>query len=249
MFEDYIKCGDSVLIHGAQQRIQNINEELQQEMYRGKIKRILSDSEIEVEMREEESIDLSKNQSYVLSINASSRLYMCNTYFQSMYQEGQTVIILEIVSPLERLQRRMHQRVSCHAMISYRILQDKEIHDMIDREDAVSFPQTGMAADAETESLIDISGGGVRFTSKQKLDIGNILETGFSIQVGEEQAFMRVMGEVVFSDKLRNGQELYDIRMKFIHYTKEQMEQIIRFCFRLERESIMAKWHRGGGFL
>ena len=101
-----------------------------------------------------------------LSINASSRLYMCNTYFQSMYQEGQTVIILEIVSPLERLQRRMHQRVSCHAMISYRILQDKEIHDMIDREDAVSFPQTGMAADAETESLIDISGGGVRFTSK-----------------------------------------------------------------------------------
>ena len=59
---------------------------------------------------------------------------------------------------------------------------------------------------------------------------------------------IKAVGQVVYSDKLRNEENCYDIRVKFIGMAEEVKKRIICFVFQLERDSINVRWQRGGGF-
>ena len=65
----------------------------------------------------------------------------------------------------------------------------------------------------------------------------------------KKQVFeIKAVGQVVYSGKLRNEENCYDIRMKFIGITEEMKKKIICFVFQLERDSINVRWQQGGGF-
>ena len=124
----------------------------------------------------------------------------------------------------------------CHALFSYSVLQKAQIHDIINRgwkEAEKSFPAI---AGFKQEQLADIGGGGIRFTSKQLISKGNYLLCILKLDGYGNGKSLPVLCKVVYSDRLVNDKDKFDIRMKYTGITEQQRKEIIHFVFWLERQ-------------
>lgn len=189
------------------------------EKYKCRLSKIISDSVIVVES--DKTFDFDKNVCYETYIYSANKLYRCNSYFKADYTEGRIKKTeIEIVSPLERIQRRKHKRYVCHEKFSYSVLQNGTVHDIIEEKELLS------------DTLVDISGGGIRFKSEKFYEKGIRLLCDISLGAGK---CVNVVCEVVASFKLQNEYGMYDIRMKYIGISEEERKNIIKYVFELER--------------
>ncbi len=183
--------------------------------------------------------ELQKNICYILYLYAGQKVFRCSAYYQSSYhQDDGRVFCMEVVSPLQRVQRRMYQRVSCRGKLTFAVLQSDKNHAMIEEEPGFLDKEQFQGGQYWTDFMIDLSGGGLRFASGRRLSPGTILNILFEIMEGEEKKTIDLFGRVVHCEVLRNEQERFDIRVKFIQTPKEIIEQIIQFVFLIERKSI-----------
>lgn len=245
MLKEHIKKDSLVKLYRTKQLLEDYENEEKLLVCRGRVAQIVSDSEMEILIDASEEENLQKNICYILYLFLPQEVLMCSCYFMSAYAEGeQKNVTLDLVSALEFVQRRMHQRVSCHSRIFYQEIEKEELKSMAEHVEI--FDELREQREFYEESLIDISGGGVRFVSKKKLAVDSYVSVCFEI-VNEKRAVeMKVTGQVVYAMPLRNEQDSYDIRVKYIGLAEEQREKIIHFVFQLERDSINTRWQRGG---
>lgn len=209
----------------------------------GKIIEIISDSEIEVEIAGDIIPNFKKDICYILHIQVAQKIYQCSIYYQSAYSEdGKNYVCMEIVSPLEKLQRRMHQRVTCHSKVALEILKHEQIQNIL-QNGAGYLKEYQLNKESAEDSMVDISGGGIRFTTKKQIEKGDYLFVCFEIPVGETTKELTVMGQVVYSALLPNDKENLDIRMKYVGLPEVERERIIQFVFQLERDEMKKNWN------
>lgn len=204
-----------------------------------KVHEVLSDSEVVVKDDDNDKIEFQKHVCYIVDFYTANKVYRCSAYYVSDYSEdGYQYFTIEVVSPLQKMQRRNHQRYPWHTIFSYSVLQEAQVHDIINKGwDEV---KENLLADPRfvEESLVDISGGGLRFTSKNVLNTGDFLLCLLKMEnYGGKEPFP-VLGEVVYTGNLSNDRDKSDIRLKYIGITEKQREEIIRFVFWLERQRI-----------
>lgn len=203
----------------------------------GQIQKILSETELTM-LSENVETELKKNTGYIMYLMSYEEVFRCSVYCRSVYdEEGKTVCQFEIVSPFEKVQRRKHHRVSCRSKIYFEKIALSEI-------EAQSYEIVCDAGEPEKDtedSLVDISGGGIRFTSKQKVEKNEYLSICFFIVQNGKKIQMKTYGQVVYTGFFGKEEDCYDIRLKYVGLTELQKEQIIRFVFRLERENKMVK--------
>lgn len=241
MIEEHIKKDAVVRIYDTKQDLEDYSEEERFQICQGKIKRFISETEIEIFLDNEIEIELQKNVCYIIYFFFGKKAFMCSCYYKSFYEEEeQHMILMELVSPLEQVQRRMYQRVSCHFKILYW---------EITKEQAVQYRETAKLPEGVQEpgssaekTLADISGGGIRFTSKTPVPIDSFLFIRFEIMKGKKSTGMQTVGRVVYSMPHHSEQDCFEIRMKYIGITEEERKQIIHFVFQLERDSINNRW-------
>ncbi len=236
MLEHLIKKEDQIRVYSRRQADENYLEEDASQIMKGKVFQIVSETELEVEA---ENIfhDLKKDVCYVLYMFSYEKVFLCEAYYRmEEYQSGRQVISFEILSPLERVQRRMHVRVSCRVSLAYRSVSAEELNLMLNKEDS------GEAAEQKRdtvyqETMIDLSAGGIRFTTGEKLHYKDYLYTEFEIPEEKEPLKVSGYGQVIYADTFRGEEGLYDIRLKFIGMPEDMKEKIIHYVFYLEREN------------
>lgn len=228
MIEEMIKKDASVKIFPVGRDMGKIEDFDDHGICRGIIRKFVSETEIEVELEKEISLD--KMSCYAIYILSYEKVYLTYVYYRSSFvANGSHMISLEIVSPMEQVQRRKHQRVSCHARMLFRRVPGDSFQG--------DLPQKKMEVDSlEYEDfMVDISGGGLRFTTKREVRLNEYLQVAFDIEREGGTVAMSLFGQVVHAGKLRNEEDFYDIRMKYVGVTEEEREQIIRYVFQLER--------------
>lgn len=230
MMEDIIKKDAHVKMFPVRQETGAFSPSENQIPDRGKIRKILSDTELEVELEGE--LSLEKKICYGLYILSCEKLYLTYVSICSSYTENEkNIATLEIVSPMEQVQRRMHERVSCHARIAFRQVSKESISEEgLHHKEQIEF----LSPEYE-DSMVDLSGGGIRFTTKREVKTGDYLYVTFEIEQGEQPITMTVIGQVVYAEKLRNEQDYFDVRMKYVGISEQEKKQIIHFVFQLER--------------
>lgn len=238
MLGEWIKENTVVKVYSSKPVIGSYEENDSILLCQGKISKIQEDTEIEFVVTDTEPKEMHKNVCYIMTFYSGQEMYLCNGYYESTYQQdSEKYFTMEITSPLEKVQRRMHQRVSCHGKMSFRILQPEQVRDMISEDTAVILPKEMDREEEKEDSMIDISGGGIRFTSKKLVEKNDYLQVEFGILAGKETIQMHIFGQVVSQKLFRNEKDIYDIRMKYVGLSEEQKEQIIQFVFQLERDS------------
>ena len=176
------------------------------------------------------------NTRYELSIRTKGGIYHCKGIMIERYKENQLyIMILEIYTGLQKFQRRQHYRLACNLRITYRVLSTVEA-DLLTDPDALEAFQEAVSEQGYLKGVtLDISGGGMRFTSEQPIEQNASILCKFSISVeGEENSFS-VISHLVQSKEMPHRRKQYEHRVRFGHISNRDRETLIRFIFEEER--------------
>lgn len=122
------------------------------------------------------------------------------------------LFVLELPDEINRVQRRNFVRVPAYYPLSFRYV----------NRQGLSNPIKG--------TMIDLSGGGMRFQTTEKVDKGAILLANLDLPSG----IMQVSARVCRVDKIEDSKN-YSISVDFYQISERERDRIIRCVFDLQR--------------
>jgi c-di-GMP-binding flagellar brake protein YcgR len=173
-------------------------------------------------------------------------LYQGNCVVLSNHKENNIIVSnVQILTDLEKVQRRQFYRFECIYEIDYRVITLDE--ELLDRK----MKANEFANDEERKEcrkkliqfnkdwihgdIIDISGGGAKFYSKFLHKQGDKLRIKLSVRVGNNIIEMEPGAQVVASYKIESRVGVFEHRVQFIDISPRDREHLIRFIFEQER--------------
>lgn len=170
-------------------------------------------------------VPLQREDNYRVCIYTKRGLYQCYGLVVDRYQEGVVhVAILRIRSGLVRQQRRQFYRLEK--------LMDIQCGQFIDEADS----EEPLDYEWENAIMTDISGGGARFNSDCRFDVGSLvlLKLVLPLQVGHQEFILKA--KVISSQMILNRIGWYETRVEFSQIDLSQREAVIRYIFEEERK-------------
>lgn len=122
------------------------------------------------------------------------------------------IFVLELPDEIDRVQRRNFVRVPAYYPVSFRYVNRQGLSDPI------------------KGTMLDLSGGGMRFQTVEKVDRGAILLANLDLPSG----IMQVSARVCRVDKIEDSKN-YSISVDFYQITERERDRIIRCVFDLQR--------------
>lgn len=206
-----IKLGDKVEL------VTEVTVNGTQNQYFSKVQEVKADGEVVIMAPLEAGriIPLELNRKYGMCVYTSKGLYRCEVQVVSRNKDEKLYLInLEILTALQKYQRRQYYRLDC--MLSF--------HYKDDEEDNWS-----------DGTILDISGGGIRFTSTTELEHKKGVVNHIELDYGEDIHHLYLSGVIIESAKTKGNDRLYENRVEFDAISNEDREMIIRFIFEEER--------------
>ncbi|MCT4545406.1 MAG: flagellar brake protein [Vallitalea sp.] len=161
-------------------------------------------------------IPLEIGSSYILDIYTSGGLFKCKASVARRYKKNNLYfIVFEIKSEMVKSQRRQYYRLSCVLPIAFTNIQEDNWYEGL---------------------IIDISGGGLRFNSKYKIDINDELKCKIKLDINNVVHDIEVKGRVILSQIIDFETMRYETRIKFYDIFNEDREKIIKFIFEEDRK-------------
>ncbi len=172
--------------------------------------------------------------------------FVCTVAIQQRCKQGtRTFYIVKLITELMKDQRRQYFRLDKVMDIKYHKAsgEEMEIMDRIRRKayrDEYEF--RAMASYLSELKLPDvngilsnISGGGVKFYSKEALEKGDVIRLKIEInEISPEP--LDLFGKIVASGRARNQNIVQEHRVEFINLNRDLREKIVRYIFDEDRK-------------
>lgn len=184
---------------------------------------------------------------YRLCFYTSKGLYQCNGIMMKGYRENNAIIAaFRLTSDLEKFQRRQYFRLECIHEVEYRVILQEET-EMEDRIMMNKFINSEERAEARRRlslmntqwlkgSITDLSGGGAKFNSDYKHNIGDKVRIKIDFIIGGELKKKLLAVEIIAADKLLSNPDKYEHRAEFYDIGKTDREDLIKYIFEQERK-------------
>ncbi|MCR5785396.1 MAG: PilZ domain-containing protein [Eubacterium sp.] len=164
-------------------------------------------------------------------------LYSCNVRVKERFKASNAFLMqLEIISPVTKYQRRDYFRWNCMIDLDFRLLSANTRLEEINNDNMDYYIKQATSGNIESGTILDISGGGIRFSSKKKYEDGSLILMTFIIK-----------NEFVFSQPVLLGRllqcyynentKLYENRVQFQEISKQDRELIVKYIFEEERRT------------
>lgn len=162
----------------------------------------------------------------------SGGLYQAKVVITDRYKEdGLYILVIELTSELKKFQRRQYFRLEYTMDIQYKEISAEEFMTIIsDGNEMDSLISYGM----KNGIILDLSGGGVRFTSNEQLEKNTDLVLSINIGVTQE-TLLGIAANVISSKKVENRDRIYEHRAEFRNLKSTSREMLIKFIFETER--------------
>lgn len=176
---------------------------------------------------------------YEFTFYEGGLLYRATGEVRERYKKDNMYMLeVELKTPLEKFQRREFYRYECHQEISYYIITKEQAE--LDSVDAI-FMELRDEHFHEKERqaiMVDLSGGGVRFHSDEKLEDGSYVLVAMHLTNEKVNKQYYVIGHVLRSYRMDNMKGMkYESRIKFLINDSRMQEEIIRYIFEEERRT------------
>lgn len=228
----YVKPGVRVDITPLEKRKALASDEEGVKQYKTRVYDLISEEELQLNMPFENGrlILLNVGKEYELCFFTDSGLYQCSAMVTERFKSNNVFIVsLELTSPLRRFQRREYFRLNCILDMKCRALGEKADENMSKVEifDADFTMEDG--------TIVDISGGGVRFLSSHRHEQDTSILFSFNLAIGGKDVQFKVIGRIIASTQAGNGGK-YENRVQFTDIPAEDRESIIKYIFEEERK-------------
>lgn len=236
MLSKVISLGDRIELKkvGSDNRKKEIGDEPDR-IYVSQVYDIVSEDELKIAMPivDGRIVPLPLNGRFDLCFYTSHGLYQCRATITDRYKEdGLFVLQIEITTDLKKFQRRQYFRLECTLDLLYRILPKEEVLEIITNKDSMQeFLHSGL----EHGVALDISGGGMRFTSKQKHSLGDCIIIVIKIKKGNENVLCVLPGTIIRSGKISHRDDVFEHRVEYNNLQGAVRETLIKFIFEEER--------------
>ena len=203
--------------------------------YKTSVYNILDDGKLELMMPMEQTklILLSIGSEYDVCFYSHKGVYRADVrVVDRQKNNGMYTLVVEMISSLHKYQRREYYRFNCIVDMMVREMTKQE-------EDAFSRGVTYIISEQDMIKgvIVDISGGGTRFVSRQKFDEGSMLLMQFELPVMGRQKPFLLAAKVIYSGGIENREGEYENRVKFEYIDTMTREEIIRYIFDEERKN------------
>lgn len=181
---------------------------------------------------------------YEMSFLTNTGLYMCKCEVKNRQkQDSIYFLVVNIISELKKDQRRQYFRLEKIIQLKYRVISDfeqklryfmekKAYKD--DREKRLVTEKLAQMAGTFFDGVIvNVSGGGIKFSAMEKHEIGTIINLTFSLDEGID---IEAEGKIIGSAPIANSKGKTEYRCEFIKIKKEIREKIVRYVFSEERK-------------
>lgn len=195
---------------------------------------IVSEDQIKIAMPMEQTkiILLPVDGEYSLCFYTPNGLYQCIGRVIERYKtDNLFVLVIELITGLQRYQRREYYRLNCVLDMKCKQIDEKEFNNT---HEQVMFLDTDLTFD--NGIMVDISGGGARFISQVKYPKGSLIRFVFSLYVNGQMSEYKLVGKVLRSRELENRPDNYEHRIQFVNMMNDDRESIIRYIFEEERK-------------
>lgn len=216
MMVKYFQAGDKVKIYSSFHD-QNV-------VYLSQVDEIDENGEVVVTapIRLGRVVTLNKRRDYIFDFYGTNGIYRTIPEIVDTVKEGQLYFIRIRINPasIKKIQRRNYFRLD--SLITIDILGSE--HPTI-KELKHEYPLP------EEVLCVNISGGGMKFLSKNKYMSGEEIDTSFVLPVRESQVEFSLKGSVIDSEPLEDAANRFVHRIKFSSILPKQREDIIRYVF------------------
>ena len=235
MLSKYIKVGDKIELESI---VNSINEKdlNEKKNYRSQVYDIVSEDQIKIAMPMEQGkiVLLPVDGEYNLCFYAASGLYQCLARVVDRYKSDNIfILVMELTTDIRKYQRREYYRLNCVLDMKVRNIKPEEQRAGSGLEQ-VYFLDTDITFNNGT--MVDISGGGARFISRDQYPKGCNIQFAFNLFVNGKLTEYKLIGRVLFSEELASRPGSYEHRIQFVNIMNDERESIIKFIFEEERK-------------
>ena len=188
-------------------------------------------------------IPLSSGDIYLMQFYTSSGFYQAKCVIVSVSKDKNVAVAnIKIITALEKYQRRQYFRMNCLIPVSYAKLTERqlELYSAIkmskneERKKQLMETIKNTGLDFRSGTMLDISGGGLRFNSFEKFEKDDVFIVIPDIpKITDTIPFF--LSQIVLVRQVGFDNTQYENKMKFIDITNEEREKVITYIFAEER--------------
>ncbi len=226
-------------------RANSIDREQDVTFYTSSLVQVLSDYELKitVPIYQSKLVQLNEGDVYTVQFYTASGFYQCKCVIKGIMKEGNIYVAkIRTVSPLEKYQRRQYFRMNCIIAVKYAKLTDYQVQlyrslkaNPSESRKKIIMQQIELEDIRMREgTMLDISGGGLRFNSLEEYKKDDVLIVIPEIPEITSQIPFLLCREVLVR-QVGFSSEAYENKLQFIEISNEEREKIITYIFALER--------------
>lgn len=184
---------------------------------------------------------------YEMQFFTKGGLYRCRGKILKRTKTSNNLAVAEVkfVTALEKFQRRQYYRMNCIMPMMYSVLTDVQKELYREKKRCLSLEQKlNIEKKLESQEMVfqkatvlDISGGGMRFNSFVQQESGDILLLQPALPETVRKKVPFLFGRIISSRRIPNKEPLtFDNRVEFVEISSVEQEQIITYIFKEERD-------------
>lgn len=235
MLDQYISLGQRVELEAVARNMADGEVQQVKKVYSSKVYDILSQERLEILMPVEQRklILLPVDSEYTMYFYVENGIYECSARIVDRYKTSNTyILVVELLTPLRKYQRREFYRYNCALELETRELQEEET--LLLDNPLFEFKQ---GLPVEKSVIVDISGGGLRFIANKKYKEGMFLYCRYCLLNKEETKVYEIVGKVLHSMNVEKRPGYYEHRIQYHNIDNRTREEIIRYIFEEERKN------------
>jgi len=235
VIEQYVHLGQRVELETVTRIIADGEPQQLKKVYSSKVFDILSSERLEILMPYEQRklVLLPVDTEYTMYFYVENGIMECSARIVDRYKTSNTfILVVELLTPLRKYQRREYYRYSCALELETREISEEE-RTFLDTP-LMEFVQE---LPLEKSVIVDISGGGLRFISRQRYKEGTLLYCKYNLSDDEEQKMYEIVGRVLHVMPLEKRPGYFEHRIQYHNMDNRKREEIIRYIFEQERRN------------
>ena len=192
--------------------------------------------ELEMPMRAGKAVLVPMGIRYEFIFSMDRRLYRAEADIVGRFRrDGFSLLKARLSSQIEKFQRRAYYRLDLLLPLDFITLDERagELMKMADIRQLIDGRQDELIFGNGT--IVNISGGGVRFVTETDLKEVPYLFMRFAIEIGGRQQIIALIGQILHDPEMK-VQKQKSYRVRTLYKDSQCQEQIIRFIFETERK-------------
>lgn len=238
--ESLIRLGDKIdiiLSYQVEQQKNGIDTEVKK--FKSSVVDFLSEKNLEVTMPtfDGKMVLFREGIRCEMILYTQSGLYSCNCIVRKRYKTDNLYLLdMELLSMPIKFQRREFFRMDCSIEMSYYEISRETANLETTAEILSELHDEGAEEVHKKAVMLDISGGGLRFSCDEKLKPGSYVLVMTTLENMVVQGKFILVVQIIDGYEAPNTQGKYFNRGKFVFKDLKDREKIVRFVFEEERK-------------